>query len=113
MTLAAGRLNKRVTLQSPATVQDEDGAATTAWTAVDTVWAGISPLSVNGFIAADQRQSKVTTSIVLRYRSDLQADWRIVHGSTIYQIVGKLPDKDSGIEYITLACSEGVNQSWE
>ena len=34
---------------------------------------------------------------------------RVVHGSKVYNIAGVLPDAGSGREYLTLACSEGVN----
>lgn len=111
MTLAAGRLNKRVALQSPSGDQDnETGALSVTWTTVASVWAAIEPVSVRDFIAADQRQSLVTARIVIRHRSDVRPDWRVVHKDRIFQIVGILPDADTGLEYLTLACGEGVNQ---
>lgn len=111
MTIAAGRLNKRVALQSPTISQDNDtGATTETWGTVATVWASIEPLSVRDFIASDERQSKVAARITIRYRDDIDATWRVVHKARTYQIVGVLADQDSGIEYLTLAVAEGVNQ---
>lgn len=111
MSIAAGRLNKRVALQSPTTSQDNaTGAITESYTTVATVWAAIEPLSVKDFIASDERQSKVTARIVIRHRTGIDATWRVVHNSRVYQIVGVLADQDSGIEYLTLAVAEGVNQ---
>ena len=110
MTLAAGRLNKRVTLQSPVLDQDTaTGALATVWADQAVVWAAIEPISVRDFIAADERQSRVTARIVMRYRAGVDASWRVAHGGKIYQIVGVLPDQDSGREYLTLAVGEGVN----
>ncbi|MBP9035947.1 MAG: phage head closure protein [Comamonadaceae bacterium] len=110
MTLAAGRLNKRVTLQSPVLDQDTaTGALATVWADQAVVWAAIEPISVRDFIAADERQSRVTARIVIRHRSDVDASWRVTHGSKVYQIVGVLADQDSGREFVTLAVGEGVN----
>lgn len=113
MTLDAGALNKRVILQSPSATQDtETGADEVTWQNVATVWAAIAPISVRDFIAADQRQSAVTARIVIRHRADINATWRVQHGSRYYRIVGILADQDSGVEYLTLACGEGVTQGW-
>ena len=112
MTLAAGRLNKRVLLQSPMVTQDSGmGAVETEWWDEAEVWAAIEPLSVKDFISAAANQSQVTARIVLRYRDDIRPDWRVSHGGRIYTISGILRDADSGTEYLTLAVSEGVNQA--
>ena len=46
---------------------------------------------------------------MIRYRSEIGPSWRIVHRETIYNIAGVLPDKDSGLEYLTIPVSAGVN----
>jgi head-tail adaptor len=53
-------------------------------------------------------QSQVSARITIRQRSGITAAMRVVHGSKVYQIEGVLPDKESGLEYLTLPCSEGV-----
>lgn len=112
MTLAAGRLRHRVRLESPVIARDAvTGAAETGWTLEANRWAAIEPLSVKDFVSADARQSKVGARIVLRPVSGLDASWRVVHGTRIYQIVGVLPDMESGREYVTLAVSEGTNEA--
>lgn len=111
MSLAAGRLNKRVRLESPQLEQDAgSGAINADWQDEGERWAAIEPLSVRDFVAADQHQSKVTHRIVLRADADIASDWRLIHVASgkIYTIVGILPDAESGKEYITLAASEGV-----
>lgn len=86
------------------------GALDTTWTNVATVWAEISPVSAKEFIAAQVEDSKVTTRILIRYRSDFDHSCRIYHAAKnqYYNIEGKLSDKDSGLEYLTLPCSEGL-----
>ena len=51
--MQAGKLNKRVSLQRPARVQDpQTGDMTDGWLEVRKQWASIEPLSANAFIAA-------------------------------------------------------------
>ena len=108
--MQAGKLNKRVSLQRPARVQDpQTGAMTDGWLEVRKQWASIEPLSANAFIAAQAVQSKVSVRIVLRYRDDIASAWRVVHKGRVYNIEGVLPDDKSGLEYLTLPCSQGVN----
>lgn len=107
--LDAGRLRHRVLLQEFVTTQDSEGGLVQTWEDVAWVWAAIEPLSAREFVRAEELQSKVTARITIRYRADVNAEMRIVHGSTIYNIAGRLADPVSGIEWLTLPVSEGVN----
>ena len=112
MSIAAGRLNKRVRLESLSVSQDaETGAPVETWTSEGEVWAGIEPLSVRDFVSADSRQSQIVARIVMRPVTGMDETWRVVHKTKIYQIVGILPDQDSGMEYVTLAVGQGPNQA--
>jgi SPP1 family predicted phage head-tail adaptor len=111
MALDPGRLRHRVTIQRPVTVQNiTTGQLSTSWTNVaQNIAAAIEPLSAREFTAAQAMQSEITTRIVIRYRPGLTASMRILHGSRIYNPQGWLADADSGLEYLTAPCSEGVN----
>lgn len=110
MTLDAGRLRHRIVIQRNDPAQDlTTGAMIDAWTNYATLWAAIEPLSVREFIAASATQSEVSARITIRARNDLTPDMRILHGGKIYSIVGFLRDADSGLEYMTIPVSEGVN----
>ncbi|WP_455580340.1 phage head closure protein [Ectopseudomonas hydrolytica] len=109
--MKAGRLRHRVDIQARQDVQDPNtGDVTPTWV---TVWpnvpAAIEPLSAREFIAAQAVQSQVVARITMRYRQGLDASMRILHKSTVYDIAGLLPDKDSGLEYFTIPVSAGVN----
>jgi len=109
-TFNAGRLRHRITLERlEHTVDPDTGARSKDWVEVAKVWAEISPLSARDFVQANALQSKVTARITIRYRPDITADMRILHGDKIYNIAGVLPDNKSGQEYITLPVSEGTN----
>lgn len=113
--LAAGKLRHYVTIQKLTTTQDPvTGNITESW--ADkwvNVPAAISPLSGREFIAAQSTQSEVTGRITIRWRDGLDASMRIVHTvkgtARIYNIEAILADADSGLEYLTLMVSSGVN----
>lgn len=124
MSIRAGKLRHRVRLErldyardeSGEVIQDpQTGETNQQWLEVATVWAAIEPLSAREFIQSAATQSAVTTRIVIRHRDDVDAAMRLVHvriGRTdvIYNIHGVLADVESGLEYQTLPCSQGVGE---
>lgn len=111
MSLSAGRLRHRVKLQRPVFQQDTlTGAMNKTWQDVSSVWAAIEPHSVKEFIASQTEESKVSCRIVIRYRDDVDYSWRVFYPrkNQYFNIEGVLSDKDSGLEYLTLPCSEGL-----
>lgn len=109
MTLAAGKLRHRVTIQQQVETQNPDtGAVTVEWGLYADRWAEYVAQSVREFIAAAAVQSEVKGRFTVRTDEGITADMRVVHRGKAYQILGVLPDPDSGLEYMTLAVSEGV-----
>lgn len=103
------KLSHRVTIQRRTAVQSPiTGAMEYAWNNLQDVWARVVPSSVRDFITAQAENVKVTARITIRYREDIQEKDRILFRGKIYSIEGVLPDPDSGLEYLTLPCSEGV-----
>jgi len=110
MSIAAGRLRHRVQLQSQVHTQNPTtGEIITSWQTQATVWAAVEPLSAREFIAAQSTQSEVTARITIRYLAGISASWRVLHRGQTYNIHGVLADKVSGMEYLTLPVSVGVN----
>lgn len=108
--MQAGKLRHRVTLQARVQVQNQtSGAVETTWANVSSLWAEVVPLSAREFIAAQATQNEITTRITIRYRNGVTPKHRILFRGKIYNIEGVLPDAVSGREYLTLPCSEGVN----
>ena len=107
----AGRLRHRVDIERRVDAQDTSGDLETTWVPFATsVPAAIEPVSARELVAASAVQSKVIARITIRYRAGLDASMRIKHGSRIYNPEGFLADKDSGLNYLTIPCSEGVNE---
>ena len=108
--MQAGKLRHWVMIQTPVNIQDPaTGALTPSWQDTTSVWAEVYFLSAREFIAAQAGQSEVTARITIRYRTDISAKCRIIFRGKFFNIEGILPDPISGLEYITLPCSQGVN----
>lgn len=106
----AGRLRHRITIQRRVDSQDESGNQTVSWESLHVnVPAEIVALSAREFVSSQAMQSGVTTRIMVRALEGLDATMRIVHGSKIYNPMAWLPDAESGREYLTAPCTEGLN----
>ena len=110
--MESGKLRHRVDFQRRVDSQDPNtGEIVPVWqTLYANVPAAIEPLSAREYLAGKALQSEVTARIVVRYRAGLSAAMRIKHGSRIYNPEGFLADKESGRDYLTIPCSEGVNE---
>lgn len=110
MSFDSRRLRHRISIEQQVTETDSSGAIETFWEYVTTVWAAIEPISGREMLLAEQVQSGVNTRIITRYRSDIDASMRAKHNGRIYNIEAAIPDQDSGIEWMTLQCSIGLNE---
>lgn len=110
--LKAGDLRHRVKIQRPVSVQNPDtGELVASWGTFRDVWAKVAPLSTRQYteqIMADAIQSKIVARITIRELDGVDATMRVLHRGKVYQIQAVLPDPESGLEYLTLAVSEGL-----
>lgn len=109
MTLSAGKLRHRIELQRPEEVQDPNtGAVDIVWTKYADRWAEYVAQSVREFIEASAVQSEVKGRFTVRADEGIKTSMRVIHRGKAFAILGVMPDPDSGLEYMTLAVSEGV-----
>lgn len=108
----AGKLRHRIAIEQIVTSLDSDGATVEDWLPVfeRPIPAEIVASSGREFLAAQATQSKIASRIKVRYRPEIQANMRAVHRGTVYNIEAVLPDMDSGIRWLTLMCSSGVDE---
>lgn len=111
--MRAGRLRHRVDIQARELEQDIEtgemvpGPWVTRW---EKCPAAIESISTREFVEAQANQSEFTARITIRYRPGVLNTMRVVHGETVYAIKGPpLPDKVSGLEYLTLMVAAGMN----
>lgn len=111
MSLAAGRLRHRINLLAfqrgydPNTGENTEGYSVGA----SDIPAEVAPLSAREFVAAQAGQAQVVVRITIRYRPGVVPTMRVEFRDKTYNVEGVLPDPDSGVEYLTLACSEVVS----
>lgn len=124
MTVEAGKLRHQVRIERLADMHDETGtviqdpdtgATSQQWVEVATVWASIEPLSAREFIQSAKTQAEMVARIVIRHRDGLDASMRLVHvrkgkPDVLYNPAEFLPDRESGLEYLTAPCSRGVGE---
>lgn len=110
MNLPAGKLQHRLEFGAIDRFLDTAGDTAEEWTTAFECWGKVEPLSAREFVASQAGQSQVSARVTVRFRTDITATMRIRHRGTIYNIAGVLPDKDSGLEYLTLPVSAGVNE---
>lgn len=110
--MRAGPLRHRITLEDRVVVLDSDGARTETWEDAFGLLlpAEINPLSGGELVAAAAVQSKVAVRIRIRYRPGVTETMRAVHRGVCYGIEAVVPDRDSGVEYLTLHCTGGTAQ---
>lgn len=107
--MRAGDLNRRITIQRRG---EEKGAwgspkpGPANWIDVATPWASIKTLSGLAAIKADAQASVAKVSIRVRWRTDLTAGMRVLHGGVVYDVQAVLPDV-AGREYVDLVCEIG------
>lgn len=104
--MQAGTLDKRITIQSPVTGQNEYGEPLTGWTDVATVWASVLDITGREFIASAATQNTVETKITIRYINGITTSMRVLWNGAAYNIQAVLgADRCS----LLLMCERGVN----
>lgn len=107
--IAAGRLRHIVAIDRQVEIVDSHGDHLREWQNITSRRAEIKPLSGRELLLAQQVQSQVTVSIVMRYRSDVDASCRVRFNGATYNVMAVIPDPDSGIEWMALQCAVGTN----
>lgn len=106
-----GKLRHRVTIQKKTESKTGTGSLIHKWEDLCHAWASIEPLSVREFLAAQSIQSEASAKITIKFNKNIPIDstMRVLYRGKVYNISGVLADPKSGLDYITLPVSEGVN----
>lgn len=105
-----------INIETKTNTQDTiTGEITESWAVLhENIYCDIEPLSVKDFIQSQSVQSGVSVRIKIPYLAGLDSAQRIVaqcecHSGKTYNPAGFLEDPNTGQEYITVPCSQGVN----
>lgn len=90
--MQAGQLDTPITIQRKTGGTDAWGAPLPeAWEDYATVWANVRHLSGTESIKAGADVSVVRASIRIRWRTDITAGMRVLHGAAVYDVEAVLP----------------------
>lgn len=104
----AGRLRHQVDIQQPVEAQNAFGEPEVTWTDVVTgIWAGIEPLRGREFFASRQTNAEIEARIVMRYRDDVKAKYRIKHRDDEYYI-DTIINVDNRNRELQLMCTRSI-----
>lgn len=109
MSVRAGRLNKRVTIQANTPTQDAYGAETAVWAAIlgGTRWAAVEPLTGQERWGAQQVNPTVSHKVTIRHLSTVRSKMRVLYGSRVLEIDAILNPDERG-ESMELLCTESA-----
>lgn len=87
--LAAGTLDRRITLQQATEGKDAAGGVTLTWADLATVWARVAPAGGREVNTAAQEASFADTKFTVRYRPDVTpgGKMRILFDARVYDIL--------------------------
>lgn len=110
MKMSVGMLRERIELQRKTVTRNAIGEEVVAWQPVATVWAALRRITTRDVLAAQQRHAGVDVIFVIRHRSDVAEDWRVIWRGQPYVIVGQPLDEDGRRMYLTLQCAAGLRE---
>lgn len=88
----AGRMDRRITLQSRAMTRDETGSRSEAWQTAAEIWAERMNVSTSEAIQSDAERVEVRARWRIRHREISETNHRIIHDGNVYQILGKIEE---------------------
>lgn len=104
----AGKLNKRITIQVPVIVQDEDGLTQESWQDHAVVWAAVEPLRGREYFAAAAVNAENTVRFRIRYQRGINSKMRLVYDGRVFNLKSPPIDPEERHVELHLMCVEEV-----
>lgn len=103
---SGSQLDRHIQLQQPVVTRDPAyGSAAPSYQTVATVCARRMEAAGGTSTSADQRVASRQVQYLIRYRADVQGDWRIVEGNRRFRLVG-LPAEQGRRSGLLITCEE-------
>lgn len=104
--MQAGALNRRITIQTPSTTQDEFGQPTDTWADLITTWASVRVATSKEVYAASGFTAQVSHAITIRYPAvKIRSAYRVLYEGRVF-LIQVLSDPDEGKRQLNLLCYE-------
>lgn len=102
--IPAGKLNKRITITTPATLTvNEYGERTSSNTTIATAWASIEPVGARDMEIAKAFKSTVSHKITIRHHSDVDYGCSVTWNGRTFSVNGILNPNFDDSELILFA----------
>jgi len=85
--MRAGKLDRRVSLQTATDSQDAYGQAISTWATTYTVWADVFPMPYTEQVEGDRKTEQTLFKVRIRYQSGVIPTMRLVYNSQYYDII--------------------------
>lgn len=105
--IRAGKLNKRIIIQTYTEAANTYGESVRTWVDVGTRWASVEPLTMREFINAKQLSSQIDIRFVTRYLSGIKPKMRVVYNNENYNIESVI-NIDNKNRELQLLCSRTI-----
>lgn len=106
--ISAGEFRERVTIQSKVVAKNSIGEEIITWSDIAYVWAKVMPLRGNSFYAANQQQHVIDARFLIRNRSGLSENMRIVWKGDNYDITNIIKGTEKYSGTIEIAAVHGA-----
>lgn len=80
-------MRERVTLLLKTVTRDALGGEVITWLDQGDEWADVRPIRGREYFVAEQFEAETDIRFVLRYRSDIDSNWRVRWGGVDYDVV--------------------------
>ena len=87
MTMIAGKLRHRITIQEPTTTDGTAGGTYKTWSNVATVWAQVTPARGREFWDIRKSNSEIEGRVVMRYQGDIEPTMRLLFKERPFEIL--------------------------
>lgn len=109
MSIGAGQLSERWTLQTQNRARTATGGVSVAWSDVRKVWCNITPLGQSQKLEAGAREPQITHQIIARLEGgDIGPTMRLKKGIRVMMISGNVAIEDEADDTIRFSAIEGV-----
>lgn len=105
--MRAGQKRHRITIETPTSTQDGQGASAITWGTLVKTWAAIWPLRGREFFESKQLGGEISHRLRIRYYPGIGIKERIKFG-TRYLKINSIIDLDERNEELELMCTEEV-----
>ena len=106
--ISAAELSQRITFQQKVVTRNSIGEEVVTWADVVTVWAKVMPLRGNAFYAANQQQHSIDARFLIRERSGIETNMRLIWKTKPYDITNVIPGTDQYAGTLEIAAINGV-----